>query len=547
MKLSLSKLRPADSSWTAFLAFVFLTGISMPLARVALVLSLVFTLAQPERRKAFRIYGPTLGWLIYLFLAFVISGLIAACASDVSTLLAQYASVKPRLIQWIPAWRMEMIRSVLDSGTAASASGIWDCLPEFLATPFRRAGTDLFTEPLRGFSKLTKMLWYIAIPVAMAQVDSRSRLLTALRVLVLGCLVTALCVLFCNPLAAGYQMLFPTEYQVQAGTASPFSAFLYECTKALGKVEDVNQWIYTRGRAATFSEALIKLGNMSDAQRLMVAVPVALCLCFENLARKDASRRRDFRRSLWTLLIVLLGLLMTCKRGPILATAVVSAGLLLIRLRLRHTVFVLLATALVAAAIPQVRARFCDLPNEFELRRGGRALMWTIIVPTLHEEHPLGIGFRALSYNKMRSIDNHVEQNQNHVHSVPLQVFVEFGYLGVAAWALWMLLGFRNTAKLACLSRRPSKDCSLPETLAFAAPLAMLSALVLYGMVEYNLADSEIVLLYGIAMGLTNRNLRHCVATPAHRGAEALPDGEAPSLPAPADAAETPSAPSAEG
>ena len=173
--------------------------------------------------------------------------------------------------------------------------------------------------------------------------------------------------------------------------------------------------------------------------------------------------------------------------------------------------------------------------------------MWTIIVPTLHEEHPLGIGFRALSYNKMRSIDNHVEQNQNHVHSVPLQLFVEFGYLGVAAWALWMLLGFRNTAKLACLSRRPSKDCSLPETLAFAAPLAMLSALVLYGMVEYNLADSEIVLLYGIAMGLTNRNLRHCVATPAHRGAEALPDGEAPSLPAPADAAETPSAPSAEG
>ena len=278
MKLSLSKLRPADPSWTAFLAFVFLTGISMPLARVALVLSLVFTLAQPERRKAFRINGPTLGWLIYLFLAFVISGLIAACASDVSTLLAQYASVKPRLIQWIPAWRMEMIRSALDSGTAASASGIWDCLPEFLATPFRRAGTDLFTEPLRGFSKLTKMLWYIAIPVAMAQVDSRSRLLTALRVLVLGCLVTALCVLFCNPLAAGYQMLFPTEYQVQAGTASPFSAFLYECTKALGKVEDVI------------------IGTLCQCPCCIRGKPphgIGQGLCFTPLRRRDAFREES--------------------------------------------------------------------------------------------------------------------------------------------------------------------------------------------------------------------------------------------------------------
>ena len=33
-------------------------------------------------------------------------------------------------------------------------------------------------------------------------------------------------------------------------------------------------------------------------------------------------------------------------------------------------------------------------------------------------------------------------------------------------------------------------------------PLAMLSTLILYGLIEYNLADAEVVLLYALAMAL---------------------------------------------
>ena len=91
-----------------------------------------------------------------------------------------------------------------------------------------------------------------------------------------------------------------------------------------------------------------------------------------------------------------------------------------------------------------------------------------------------------------------------------LQAFVEFGYLGVFAYLLWMGLTFYATGRLALRSRRKINS-SLPETMAFAAPLAMFSTLFLYGLVEYNLADSEIVLLYAFAMGLTNRNLLHSV------------------------------------
>ena len=58
----------ADPSWSFFLAFAFLAAVSLPLARIAMVLSLVFTLASP-RRRSLRITSPTLGWLVYLALA----------------------------------------------------------------------------------------------------------------------------------------------------------------------------------------------------------------------------------------------------------------------------------------------------------------------------------------------------------------------------------------------------------------------------------------------------------------------------------------------
>ncbi|MBR1608302.1 MAG: hypothetical protein IJ678_01645, partial [Kiritimatiellae bacterium] len=50
-------------------------------------------------------------------------------------------------------------------------------------------------------------------------------------------------------------------------------------------------------------------------------------------------------------------------------------------------------------------------------------------------------------------------------------------------------------------SRWPEPGSSLPETACFAVPLAMLSTLVAYALVEYNLADPAVVPLYCLAMG----------------------------------------------
>ena len=47
----------------------------------------------------------------------------------------------------------------------------------------------------------------------------------------------------------------------------------------------------------------------------------------------------------------------------------------------------------------------------------------------------------------------------------------------------------------------------MKKTVTVFLVLAMLASLVLYGLMEYNLADAEVVLLYGFVMGLTGPSL----------------------------------------
>jgi hypothetical protein len=458
-----SKIK-ADPSWSFFLAFAFLSAVSLPLARAAMVLSLVFTLASPARRRSIRITSPTLGWLVYLALA------------------------------------------------AAVTAAMWALDPE-----------PGMLEPARGFRKLDKLLWYAAIPLAVAQVDSRTRLVATLRALVWGGAFAAAGVILLNPALAWIQFSLPTDWDITAGKVQPAAELLHRAANAVGKLDDLRRWVSTNGQPQSFQAALIKVGTMQAAQRLMVAVLAALCLLLE--AFREPSRGRRFGAAL-LLLICTAGLVLTYKRGPLMACAAVSFAILLSRLSVWRAILVatLLAAVFggVAAAVPPVRERFAQLPEEFAVRKGGRTAMWKVIVPELHREHPWGVGFRALTWKKIhygmpeldaardrriRQVNRRIELNQNHMHSVPMQAFVDFGYAGLLAWLFWMMLGFRATGRLARLSRRPAPGSSLPETACFAAPLAMFAALFLYGLVEYNLADSEVVLLYALAMGLTGPSL----------------------------------------
>ena len=75
-------------------------------------------------------------------------------------------------------------------------------------------------------------------------------------------------------------------------TAAPAAEWLHRAAKAVGKLDDLRRWVLACGQPQTFQGALIKVGTMQTAQRLMVAVPAALCLLLE--AFREPSRGRRF-------------------------------------------------------------------------------------------------------------------------------------------------------------------------------------------------------------------------------------------------------------
>lgn len=424
-----------DSSWAAFLIVVLAAGFSMPLSRLFAVICLALTLlhrpANPNTR--FRLTAPCIGWLAYLTLALVVSAIMAIRIPD-----------------------------------------------ELLV-------------PRKGLGKIFKLGWYFIIPLGVAQINTRERLTTTLKTFVIGCAATGLYVIAINPIAAWIQITLPTEADIATGSLTSIQNTLLSITNTLGLTDSLNKWINAGYRATSYQGSLFKLGTMGDAQRLMVALPAALCLALET-HRLHTDRRRKLLSAI-TAIVVLLGLILTFKRGPLIFGLLVSFAILF-----RMIGFKALAIGtvvmLLAAAHPGIRTRFAELPDEFSTTRGGRWTMWTEIVPELHKEHPWGIGFRALTPEKMRHITFNVERRQNHVHSTPLQAFVDFGWAGIIAYAGWMLAAIITA--LASLRKSTS-----PSLLRFA-PLAMLSALMLYGLMEYNLADANVVLLYSLAMAMAS-------------------------------------------
>lgn len=420
----------ADPSWFFFLSFVFFGMMSLPLARAALVLSLFFSIVDKDVRSRFRLTPPGLGWLAYFVLAVAVSGAMAVANSD---------------------WGV--------------AHGLMPAV-------------DPYIEPARGFRKLPKLLWYLAILVTAVQVRDAERFRSAFRAWIAGGALLALFVILVHPPIAWLQV------HCHAGPAW-FDKWLSNPA-----------WQIWGGRPPSFQLAFSALGTMHDAQRLMVALIASVCAIV-------AAEDRCPIKSWVVAAIIAVGLVMTCKRGPLLIGILISAVVLASRARW-WKILALAAIVILAAFIqPQSRARLLDLPNEFTtnrhllVKRGGRMLMWTHIVPALHAEYPRGMGFRSLTAIKMHNVDWHVEHNRTHVHSVPLQAFVDFGWAGPIVWFFWMFLAFRSAAAF----RRAGQAAGL-RSLETLMPLVALSSLVLFGLVEYNLADAAVVPLYAIAMGL---------------------------------------------
>jgi len=324
-------------------------------------------------------------------------------------------------------------------------------------------------NPELGVPKLRKLLWFIGIPVAAAVVTTRRRLFDVLTAWVIGGAVLAVYVLVRNPL--------------QAHAA------------------------WQAGQFDTFGAALIDAGSMTNGQRLVLALVAALVM--------TAIRRRERRREWWTpvaAVLVVAALVLNLKRGSWLAACAVIGVLVAIRAGWKGAAAAV-GVVLLALCLPFVRVRLAALRTELEDPHGGRMTMWTEVAPALVRRYPWGVGFRSLTNDMMREIAPDVEPGRDHLHGNIPQILVATGWLGFAAYAVWMLCGLRD----AWLFVRGTSGRDPPQHLAALALALMLVALLQNGLVEYNLADAELVLSYGVLMGAAAAGARRVRAGEAPR------------------------------
>lgn len=547
MKLISTTLKK-DPSYFFFILFVFLSFISTLAGQIALVLSLVFTLACKDSRSRFRITWPTWGWIAYLVLAVVATGIMLA------------------------------------------------------------VNTDELLNPKRGFSKIFEhLLWYIAIPVVSAQVSSRERFEKTVKTVAVGGLVMALIILVRNPLLAWFRYSYPNPGEIavlQSGgldvtdnrkavqriiVRKPFetggiigadasgvpagktAVFLHDMISKAGLEKKATSWVFgvkprrkvvdkdgvpkrlrqghanwdwycwnidgTRAgsrylsksdlyfdvhhdrdefsvkggnRPETFIVTLEALGLHGEAQQLLVAFLAALFVIGAGWNRFSAKKRII---AVLVPVLIIFGIIVLFKEGALLVSLLFLFLFFISHFwrswwKLALSIVFLLMTMVAVVSLPGVSSRLKSSGDSLIMReynKGGRLMMWMDVVPAVHSEHPFGTGFKGITSSKMRSVNFFVEPRE-HVHNVFLQAFLDFGYAGVVVFAFWMLVSLRSGISLMHVAHDSLDPCGSAECGARSAdlmfPFAALCAMLAVGVIEYNLANSDSVLMYSLAMGL---------------------------------------------
>jgi O-antigen ligase len=151
---------------------------------------------------------------------------------------------------------------------------------------------------------------------------------------------------------------------------------------------------------------------------------------------------------------------------------------------------VLAAAALAGPA--HLSHRFASMadPNDPTIRE--REYMWQSAL-AMWTEHPwLGHGPGGVKREYSRyALPEAIKRRTGHVHNTPLQVLVERGALGLAAW-LWIWVTFYTRA-MDVLRRLPA-DAGRQRALV-SGSLAAVTGFLVGGLAEYNFGDSEVALV----------------------------------------------------
>src|SRR5262245_16631306 len=187
------------------------------------------------------------------------------------------------------------------------------------------------------------------------------------------------------------------------------------------------------------------------------------------------------------------GLALTFVRG---AWVGFTAGALLLLGLVRRGRVLLLAVvavlALVVVLIPDVRRRAESLVDPSDPTAVERLAMWRSAL-AMARDHPLtGVGpgevrrvYPAYVAPEFR------DRPRGHLHSTPLQVLIERGVLGLAAWlAIFATFFARAAGTLRRLAPAAARERAL-----VAGSLAAVAGFVVGGLSEYNFGDAEVALV----------------------------------------------------
>jgi O-antigen ligase len=198
-------------------------------------------------------------------------------------------------------------------------------------------------------------------------------------------------------------------------------------------------------------------------------------------------------------LVSVMALALTYVRGAWLG---LLAGALVVLTSLRRrsvTVLVLIVVVLAAlAALPRVGERLRTLGSlRDDTSRDRLAMLHTGM--SLVRAHPLlGIGpGQVKRVYPVAAGPDALRRSTSHLHDTPLQIAVERGIPGLAAWLAIFALFFVHTVRL--IRRLPAD--SVDRTLVVGVQAAIVAFLIA-GLFEYNFGDTEVLLVTVSLMAL---------------------------------------------
>ena len=195
------------------------------------------------------------------------------------------------------------------------------------------------------------------------------------------------------------------------------------------------------------------------------------------------------------------GLVATYTRGAWIGFA---AGVVAVAATVRRGRWLLVAGLLLLAAgalvAPyELRHRFLSMADPEEAGIRERIYMWRSGLAMWRERPLLGVGPGGVKREYAAyALPEAVKKRTGHVHNTPLQILVERGVLGLAAWlGIWAAFFARAVGLLRRLPAGAQRERSL-----VVGSLAAIVGFLAAGLSEYNFGDSEVVMVAWVLMAL---------------------------------------------